>query len=529
MNKLRLNIISIPILIFSIIIGGSMINSDATASFVTNIYLFIAKYFGAIIQVTCFIFLVGIIYVAFTGVGNIKFGGKDAKPELSTWSYWTIALCAGIGTGIMFWGPIEPLFFAFAPPQGMTMAAGSPEAIQFAMNKSFMHWAFTPYALYALCGLSIAYAVYNMKMPNTVSSGMTLLFGEKFLKSKYKDVVDTVALVAICSGLAGGLANGLLQLGAGFEMISGIPTGPVVWIAFCASITLIYTISSISGLQKGIRFLSNNNAWIFIGFLTLVIIAGPTKYIIDLTVQSFAHYTNDFVSASIFTSPGNTDMWPEWWDTFYLADWLSFSPLIGLFLARISYGRTIREFILINLVAPAMFAVLWFGAFGGFVIDLQVSGKFDMFNYMTTEGFDGVMLKVAEFLPLSGILQPVIIITIMLSYVTMADSMTSSIALMSLKDSNAKEAPIGVKVFWGSLMGILAIIFVTAGGIEGVKTLLAVAGLPVMFVMVFLFAGIMKRLVIDKNYSMDEVVPTKQIGLKGDGVQIEAIALKKEA
>ncbi|PAB56213.1 BCCT family transporter [Anaeromicrobium sediminis] len=514
MDKFRINIISVPIIIFAIIIGSSMVDTNATATFVMNVYLFIAKYFGAFIQITCLIFLLGILYFAFSKTGNIKFGGKDAKPELSTWAYWTIALCAGIGTGIMFWGPIEPIYFAYKVPQGVNLAPGSAGAIQFAMNKSFMHWAFTPYALYTLCGISIAYAVYNMKMPNTVSSGMTLFYGEKFLKSKWKDVVDVVALTAICSGLAGGLGNGLIQLGSGIEMIFGIPSGPVVWIAVALTITTIYTISSISGLHKGIKFLSEKNAWIFIAFLFIVIIAGPTKYIIDLTVQSFVHYVNDFFEASVFLSPGNTDMWPEWWDTFYLADWLSFSPLIGLFLARISYGRTIREFILINLIAPALFAVVWFGTFGGFTLDLQASGTFDMMNYINTAGFDGVMLKVAEFLPLGNIIQPLIILTVMLSYVTMADSMTSSISIMSLKDSRVKEAPIAIKVFWGVLMGALAVIFVTAGGIDGVKTLLAISGLPVLLVMIMLFAGILKRLVINKNYSIDEVVSSKEICLK---------------
>jgi choline-glycine betaine transporter len=384
------------------------------------------------------------------------------------------------------------------------------------MNKSFMHWSFTPYALYTLCGLSIAYAIYNMKMPNTVSSGMTLLYGEKFLKSKWKDIVDIIALTAICSGLAGGLGNGLIQLGSGIEMVFGITSGPIVWIALAIAITTIYTISSISGLQKGIKFLSDKNAWIFIAFLLIVIVAGPTKYIIDLTVQSFVHYVGNFFEASVFLSPGNTDMWPEWWDTFYLADWLSFSPLIGLFLARISYGRTIREFIIINLIAPAFFAVLWFGAFGGFTLNLKASGVFDMMQYINTSGFDGVMLKVAEFLPLGNVIQPAIILTVMLSYVTMADSMTSSISLMSLKDSTVKEPPVSIKVFWGTLMGALSVIFVTAGGIDGVKTLLAVSGLPVLIVMIMLFAGIVKRLVIDKNYSIDEVNPPKEIGLKGE-------------
>ncbi|MCC3359157.1 BCCT family transporter [Bacillus sp. REN16] len=505
MSKFRLKVISVPIIIFLIIIGSSMINSNATATFVTDIYLFIAKYFGAFIQITCLIFLVGIVYLAFSKTGRIKFGGKDAKAELSTWAYWTIALCAGIGTGIMFWGPIEPLLFTYQVPQGVDLEPGSASAIQFAMAKSFTHWAFTPYALYTLCGIAIAYAVYNMKMPNTVSSGMTLFYGEKFLKSKWKDIVDIIALIAICSGLAGGFGNGLLQLGSGVEMLFGIPSGPVVWILLAICITVIYTISSVSGLQKGIKFLSDKNTWIFIIFMLIVVIAGPTRYIIDLTTQGFVHYVNNIFESAVFLSPGNTDMWPEWWDTFYLADWLSFSPLIGLFLARISYGRTIREFILINLIAPGMFAVLWFGTFGGFSLNLQLTGAFDMMNYINTAGFDGVMLKVAEFLPLGNIIQPLIILTVMLSYVTMADSMTSSISVMSLKDSNVKEAPISIKVFWGTLMGALAVIFVTAGGIEGVKTLLAIFGLPVLIVMIMLFAGIFKRLVFDENYSFEEI------------------------
>jgi len=515
MKNLRLGMISVPIIIFLGVIIASLIDANVATSSITNVYLWMATNFGWLAQIVCFIFMVSIFAIAFTSVGNIKFGGKDAKPELSTWAYFTIALCAGIGTGIMFWGPIEPLYFSQALPEGVNYAAGSPEAVQFAMNKSFMHWTFTPYALYVLCGLAIAYAVYNMKLSQSVSSGMALLFGKKVMKSKWMTVVDAIALTAICSGLAGGLANGLIQLGAGLEMISGIPAGLPVWIGFAVAITTVYTISSASGLQKGIKFLSDKNAWIFIVFLCITLFSGPTKYLLELTVQSFGGYLDNFVSSSIFLAPGTSDMWVEWWDTFYLADWLSFSPVIGLFLARISYGRTIREFVLINLIAPALFGVLWFGVFGGYAINLMTSGTFDMFAYMNTAGFDGVMLKLAEFLPMGRVIQPIIIITVMLSYITMADSMTSSISLMSLKDNlNVKEAPLPIKVFWGSLMGALAVIFVMAGGIGGMKTLLAISGFPVLIVMMFFYAGIMKRLVIDRNYSMDEVAVRQKVGLK---------------
>lgn len=515
MKKLRLSMIVVPIVIFFGIIVASMIDATGATTFITNIYLWMASQFGWFAQLACFVFLVSILFLAFTKVGNIRFGGKEAKPELSRWAYFTIALCAGIGTGIMFWGPIEPLYFSQALPEGVNLIPGSPEAIQFAMNKAFMHWTFTPYALYVLCGFAIAYAMYNLKLPQAVSSGMALLFGEKFLQTKWRTVVDAIALTAICSGLAGGLANGLIQLGAGLEMISGIKSGPAVWIAFAVAITTIYTISSASGLQKGIKWLSDKNAWIFIAFLLIVLFAGPTKFLLELTVQSFGGYINNFTNTAIFLAPGTSDMWVEWWDTFYLADWLSFSPVIGLFLARISYGRTVREFVLINLIAPAMFGVLWFGVFGGFTMDLMTSGTFNMFEYMTTVGFDGVMLKLAEFLPFGQVIQPLIIITVMLSYITMADSMTSSISLMSLKDNiGVKEAPILVKVFWGTLMGVLAVIFVTAGGINGMKTLLAISGFPVLIIMIFLFAGIMKRLVIDKNYGLDEVADTTKIGRK---------------
>lgn len=520
MKKLRLSMIIVPIAIFLSVIVASFIDSAASTTFITNIYLWMATNFGWFAQLACFIFLVSILLLALSPVGKIKFGGKNAKPELSRWSYFSIALCAGIGTGIMFWGPIEPLYFSQALPEGVNFAPGSPEAIQFAMNKAFMHWTFTPYALYVLCGFAIAYAIYNMKLPQSVSSGMALLFGEKFLESKWRTVVDAIALTAICSGLAGGLANGLIQLGAGLEMISGIKSGPVVWISFAVAITTIYTISSASGLQKGIRFLSDKNAWIFMGLLVLVLIAGPTKFLLELTVQSFGGYLNNFTSSAIFLAPGTSDMWVEWWDTFYLADWLSFSPVIGLFLARISYGRTVREFILINLIAPAMFGVVWFGVFGGFTMDLMTSGTFNMFEYMNTVGFDGVMLKLAEFLPFGRVIQPLIIITVMLSYITMADSMTSSISLMSLKTSTGvQEAPLGVKVFWGVLMGTLSVIFVTAGGINGMKTLLAISGFPVLIIMILFYAGIIKRFVIDKNYSMDEVWEGNKIGLKDEPVE----------
>jgi choline-glycine betaine transporter len=438
-------------------------------------------------------FTICLFVVCLHPIGKIRFGGPDAKPTYSKWNWWAISLCAGIGTGIMFWGAVEPLMHSMRPAGGVGLEPGSTEAVIWAMRTTFVHWTLTPYSIYSIAGIAIGYAYYNLGKSYSVSSGLCLLNNGKDLNKTVVDIVDGITLLAITGGVAGSLGYGMLQVGSGLDFVFNIESGPVVWVSIAVVIITAYTISSATGLDKGIKWLSDKNAMIFIGLLIFVIVLGPTAKILNLTTQSIGSYMTNFIDGHVFTDPFGTDLWPQWWDMYFLIDWLSFGPIVGLFLIKLCYGRTFREFIVVNVLLPALFGMIWFGAFGGFALDMQLVQGIDLLSFMDANGIESLMLKVFEYLPFVGIIRPLIIITIMLSFVTLADSMTSTVSLMSMKDNHGvKEAPLSIKLFWGLLMGLTSIIFVLNGGLDGIKVVKTLAGFPILFIELAMMFGFIK-------------------------------------
>lgn len=494
LKNLRLGITSFPVIIFSGLILIGFFNAEAFVASLWTIFKWLMVNLGWLTDLGCLAFVITLVVICVHPLGRVKFGGPEAQPNFNTWNWWAISLCAGIGTGIVYWGSVEPLKHAFAPAAAMGLEAGSDAAIIWAMRTSFLHWTFTPYAIYTIPALAIGIAYYNLQKRYSVSSGLSLFGGERALSKTVIGVVDGITLFAITGGVAGSLGWGLLQIGSGLEQVFGIKTGPGVWIATATIIIASYTISSSTGLNRGIKWLSDKNAIIFIIMLGFVIAFGPTSFIFNLTTQSMGSYFAHFVEAMTFTDPIPTepnDLWPQWWDMYWFVDWLSFGPIIGLFLVKLAYGRTLREFIVINMVLPASFGMLWFGAFGAFALDLQLVQNIDIVGFMNENGTESVMLKVLEYLPLGELWRPLLIFVIALSFVTLADSMTSTVSLMSLKNSeNVDEAPLSVKFFWGMLMGCTSVIFVLNGGVEGIKVVKTIAGFPILIIEMLMMGAI---------------------------------------
>ncbi len=493
-SKFRFGPAAFPVIIFGVLIILGFMNAQAFVKILWSVFEWLMINIGWAVNLGCLAFVIFLLVLCVHPIGKIKFGGPNAKPKYSTWNWWAISLCAGIGTGIVFWGAVEPLKHALEPAGGMNLEPGSIEAIIWAMRTSFLHWTLTPYAIYVTAGLAIGYAYYNMGKPYAVSSGLVPLFGKRTLGKTTIDIVDGLTLFAITGGVAGSLGYGLLQIGSGLDFVFNIEPGPIVWISIALVIITTYTISSATGLDRGIKWLSDKNAWIFIILLIFVIVFGPTAFIFNLTTQSVGSYVTNFVEAMTFTDPlPGGDLWPQWWDMYWFVDWLSFGPIVGLFLIKLCYGRSIREFIVVNLLLPSLFGMIWFGAFGGVALNLQLVEGVDLLGFMNANGMESLMLKVFEYLPLVGLIRPLMIITICLSFVTLADSMTSTVSLMSLKDNNnINEAPISIKLFWGLLMGITSVIFVLNGGLEGVKVVKTIAGFPILFLQVAMMFGFIK-------------------------------------
>lgn len=504
-KKIRFLPASFPVLVFGVLIILGFMNADAFVKVLWKVFEWLMVNLGWAIDLGCLAFVIFTLTLIFHPVGRIKFGGKDAKPTFNTWNWWAISLCAGIGTGIVFWGAVEPLMHSLRPAGGMNLEPGSTEAIMWGMRTSFLHWTITPYAIYVVPALAIGYAYYNLGKPYAVSSGLCLLNGGKDLNKATVDVVDGITLLAITGGVAGSLGYGLLQVGSGLKFVFGIEPGPAIWIGIAAVIITAYTISSATGLNKGIKWLSDKNAMIFIGLMLFALFFGPTAKILNLTTQSIGSFVANFIPGMTFTDPFGTDLWPQWWDMYWFVDWLSFGPIVGLFLIKLCYGRTIREFVVVNLLLPALFGMIWFGIFGGLALDLQMTQNIDLLAFMDANGVESLMLKVFEYLPLVGFVRPLMIVTIMLSFVTLADSMTSTVSLMSMKNNNKiEEAPISIKLFWGLLMGLTSVIFVLNGGLEGIKVVKTLAGFPILFIEIAMMVGFIKYMAKNSKKEIKE-------------------------
>lgn len=512
---LRPGVILTTLIIFGTLIGLGTVNGNEFIEILNSIFTVLMINGGWLISLGTLGFIVFLIIILFHPIGNVKLGGKDATPEYSLWNWFAISLCAGIGTGIVFWGPVEPLKFSVQPQASIGLVEGTREAVLWSLSKSYLHWSFAPYAEYAIFGVIIAFAFYNLGSSFSVSAGFVPMLGKTAEKKWFRGLIDSLTAFAITGGCAGSLGYGLLQISSGLNTLFHIPKENFTYIMICLIIVTTFTISSISGMNKGIRWLSDKNAWMFLILMLLAFFFGPAQWICNLFVESIGDFFGGFIqnitAISAFNDNGkavgniwyqSSEMWSQWWDQYYFVDFLSFGPIVGLFSIKLAKGRTLREYVIMNWVIPAIFGIIWFAIFGGLALDIQYNyadyiGKVDLqgcatlFDYMQEFGNEAMMLKVIEAIPFSFILKPVILILVILSFVTMADSTTSTVSLMSIVDNKGvEEAPMTIKLFWAIIMGASSLIFTLTGSIDGIKIVKTLAGFPILImgiVMVIMF------------------------------------------
>jgi choline-glycine betaine transporter len=490
-KNLRPSIVIFPSLIFMTLIIIGFIDSKAFIATLNKWFVALMSNFGWMVSMGMLIFVGFMLVLLFHPIGKIKLGGPNAKPRLTTWQWFAISLCAGIGTGVVFWGAVEPLLFTMQPAPSLHIAPGSNEAVIWAMRTTFLHWTFTPYAIYVTFGVILAYVCHNMRKESTVSAGFVPLMGDGATKGWFASAVDVLTVFAIIGGVCGSLGYGLLQLGAGANIIFGVKPTDLVYIIIAAIIALSYIGSSISGLRNGIMWLGDKNAWIFLVMLAFVLFCGPTAYIMNLLTQSAGSYLNHFVEAMTYTAPfADSELWPQWWDMYWWTDWLSYGPIMGLFLVRLGYGRTIRKFVLVNWILPSVFGFVWFAIFGGAVIHAQTFENINLFDIYKNQGAEALTFAAFDLVPLAQIVKPIMLVTIALSFITLANAMNSTVATMSIKNNfGISEAPMSLKIFWGTLIGAASLVFTLSGGIEGIKIVKTFAGFPILFVGLIMLAG----------------------------------------
>lgn len=495
-------VIGITTIIFLGIFVFSQINEAGFMAVINSILDFLYEHLGWFINLaTLFAILVSLFFL-FSKYGKIKIGGPDAKPEFKTFTWWAISLCSGMGMGIVFFPPAEVIEYGFRPATGLGLEPGSYQSIVWGMEQTMMHWAVTLYGVYVLGGLMAAYVFYNMKQPFSITSTLYPAFGKKVYG--YRSWIDGIVNFAIIGGVAGSFGYGILQIADGLNQVLGLPKNAVSFIAIAIFITLVATLSSVSGLKKGIQWLGDNNAKMFIILLVFVLVFGPTAFSMNLGTESTGKMITHFFSNMTLTEPmGGSGKWSIWWNWLWYIDYFIFAPTTGLFLARLGKGRTIREFITVNMVAPGLFGMVWCWLFGGLAANAQLSGALDLNAIMTERGTEAVMLTLFDTLPIPKIMKIFMMIVVLISFITLVNAVINTISKMSVKATTREEEeadpPKGIQIFWGLLIGGVSLLFLLAGGLDGAKSVKLLVGIPIVVLEVIAAVGFLKMF-LQKKY-----------------------------
>lgn len=496
------------LLLYAFIILVGLVSPEMFASAEGAIVNFAASGFGWLYDLTALVLLAFCVWIMCSKkIGSIRLGGENAKPVMSKWSWFVISLCGGIATGIVFWGIAEPVTHFMSPIPGFGYEAESAQGALYALSTCYMHWGPMLYAFYAVAGVGIGVAVYNLKLPYRVCSCLYPILGRKAMGA-IGTVVDILCLFGLAGGVSASLGVSAMQLGAGLGLLTNITPSNVVWTVILLTIVISFIISSYTGIGRGVRFLSDKNAKIYMGMLVFVLLFGPTRYILNMSAEALGFHMNNLMRQATYLDVFEGGMWPTWWTLNYWSFMIAYTPLIGMFLAKIARGRTLKEFITYNFVIPGAFGVLWFGIFGSAAIYFQ-SNSGGIWESMQSLGTESAVFAFFEHFPLSKVLSAIFMITAFLSVVTLSDSMTTTISSLSINAKNAAtvEPPAKVKIFWGLVMSALALVnIVTASnvgkvsGIDATKQLAIVAAFPLLFVIVAMIFSTTKMLLQYQKY-----------------------------
>ncbi len=407
-------------------------------------------------------------------------------------------LSAGMGIGLVFWSVAEPINHLIQPsPMFSGIASNSPEAAQAAMSNTFLHWGIHPWAIYAIVGLGLAFFSYNKGLPLTIRSVFYPIIGNK-IYGLWGNLIDTLAVLATLTGLATSLGLGVSQVNAGLNHLFGVEISTSIQVILVVVITGLATISVIKGLDGGVKKLSEINMIVAGIFMLLILIIGPTIYIFSGFTQNIGHYFANFIEMSLWTETFKGTNWQGTWTIFYWAWWISWSPFVGMFIARVSKGRTVREFIMGVIVVPTIASFIWMSVLGGTSIFQRINGVGDIASYiMVDESL--AMFAMLDNLPMSTILSIVGMILIVIFFVTSSDS--GSLVVCNLTSGGKLDSPVKQRVLWAVMEGLIAATLLIGGGLTALQTASIITGLPftlILLVMTYsLFVGLKQEYKIE--------------------------------
>lgn len=498
------------VILFSVVIP-LILFPEAGASVINQANEFVTGNFGILYLLLGLGVLIFLLYVSFSRNGNIKLGDRNTKKEFGTFSWAAMLFSAGIGSSILYWGMIEWAYYYEGPPFGITPE--SEEAINWAASYGMFHWGPVAWALYTLPALPIAYFYYVRKKPVLKISEASRPVIGKHADGPLGTIIDVLFIFGLLGGAGTTLALGTPMIAEGVNHVTGIPVSLGMQAVIMLICTAIFAFSSYSGINKGIKLLSDLNIWLVLFILAFVFIFGPTLFISEMTFTSIGRIVNNIFSMATWLEPVasvpgyEATNFPETWTVFYWAWWVVYAPFVGLFVARISRGRTIKEMVLGTLIYGTLGCVLFFGILGNYGLYLQLSQSFDVIGFMNEYGAPAAIIAILDQLPISWFIIPVFTILAIIFLATTFDSASYILAAVAQRKLIGGEPMRWHRIFWAFMLMILPMALMFIGGLETLQTASIVAGFPVIFIMILLAWSFMRASTDDLKLQRDARKP----------------------
>nr|Q93AK1.1 RecName: Full=Ectoine/hydroxyectoine transporter [Virgibacillus pantothenticus]AAL16076.1 BCCT-transporter [Virgibacillus pantothenticus] len=489
MNKSTLNnpvfYVSAFVVFLLVIIGATLPNRFGAVA--EKLFHFTTIHFGWFYLLAVFVFVVFLITLSLSKFGKIKLGATLTKPEYSFFTWIGMLFSAGFGAGLVFWGVAEPMSHFFKTPFP-AVEAMSEEAARVAMGYAFFHWGVSQWSVFAIVGLVIAYLQFRKKRRGLISTSIQPIIGKnKFIA----DTVDSLAVIATVMGVATSLGLGILQMNGGLKSVFDVPTSIWVQMAIAGVMLITYLISSSTGLDRGIKWLSNINLGSLFIIIVFVFMAGPTVFILNTFVLGLGDYFSNFIGYSLRLTPYTGDTWVREWTIFYWAWSTAWSPFVGAFIARVSRGRSIRQYVLGVLVVSPAIACIWIAAFGGTAVYNDLMNGTSIAEAVNAD-IAVALFETYQHLPMTTILSILSIFLIFTFLVTSADSATYILGVMTSRGS--LNPTLVTKIVWGLLITAIAVVLLLAGGLEALQTASLISALPFTVILLLMMASFTRML-----------------------------------
>ena len=470
-------------------IAITLLFKEQTTAALTAVQTFVSDVMGWFLILAVNIYLGMMVFLAFSRFGKIRLGGQNARPDFPLFAWLAMLFSAGMGIGLMFWSVGEPVFHFLAPPLD-GVAPETAAAAQQAMGITFFHWGLHAWGIYASVGLALAFFAFNWGLPLTMRSVLYPILGDR-IYGWAGNAIDILAVWATLFGLAASLGFGVQQISAGLNFLFQTPDTTSMQVGLIFIITGIATASVVSGLGAGVRRLSELNIYLAAALMIFLVAVGPTLFILGGFLQSLGYYVSSLPRLSFWTETFENTQWQNSWTVFYWAWWISWSPFVGTFIARISKGRTIREFVLGVLLLPSMVSFMWMSVFGGSAMYLELNGIGNLSEAVNDNVATALFVMLQNF-PLSGITSFIGIVLVVVFFVTSSDS--GSLVVDNLTSGGKLDSPIPQRIFWAVMEGVVAAVLMLAGGLDALQAAAIAVGLPfacVLLVMCYsLYKGV---------------------------------------